>query len=131
LSEASTSQIHTELWKLYEDWFAAIPSHDSAFFDRTLSDDWHYTNVDAEVRGKREYLEYISPIDPRTPANRMVEMVVRPFAEIVIVHGVYEVAPEAAPPSGFGTRFTAVWIRRSGQWVALTHHATRMPGAHP
>lgn len=131
MSETSKDKIHNELWKLYENWFVAIPGHDSAFFERTLSDDWHYTNVDAEVRGKREYFEYISPIDPNSPTNRLVEMVVRPFGDIVVVHGLYEVPPELAPPNGIATRFTAVWIRRQDQWMALTHHATRVPQAGP
>jgi len=127
MSESSIDQIQTELSKLYDDWFAAIPGHDSAFFERTLSPDWHYTNVDAEVRGKREYFEYISPIAPGSPSNRMVEMTVRPFRDIVLVNGLYEVPPDLASPSGSATRFTAVWVRRDGKWVALTHHATRVP----
>ena len=127
MGEHSNEQIHADLSKLYEEWFAAIPGHDHAFFERVLSDDWHYTNILGEVRGKREYLSYIAPIASDVPPNRLVELVVRPFEPIVIVHGLYLVADEFAPPAGPSTRFTAVWIRVDGEWKALTHHATTVP----
>jgi hypothetical protein len=129
MGEHSNEQIHAELSKLYDEWFAAIPRQDHAFFERVLSDDWHYTNYFGEVRGKREYLTYIAPVAPDVPPNRLVELVVRPFEPIVIVHGLYVVSDEFAPPAGPETRFTAVWIRRDGELKALTHHATTVPRA--
>ncbi len=125
----STERIHAELWKLYGDWFAALPGQDNAFFERVLSDDWYYTNVLGEVRGKREYLTYIAPIGPEVPPNRLVELIVRPFEPIVLVHGLYVISDKAAPPGGSDTRFTAVWIRRGGEWKALAHHATSVSRA--
>lgn len=129
MSELSTEQIDAELRKLYEDWFLAIPRQDHSFFERVLSDDWHYTNYFGEVRGKREYLTYIAPVRADVPPNRLVELVVRPFMPIVIVHGLYMVSDEFAPPAGPDTRFTAVWERRDGKWKALAHHATTVPRA--
>ncbi len=129
MSKPSSEQIHAELTELYARWFAAIPGHDYAFFERVLSDDWHYTNYFGEVRGKREYLTYIAPVGPDVPPNRLVELVVRPFDPIVITHGLYSVADEFAPPAGPDTRFTAVWIHRDGEWKALAHHATTVPRA--
>ncbi|MDQ2944170.1 MAG: nuclear transport factor 2 family protein [Candidatus Dormibacteraeota bacterium] len=127
MSDLSTEQIEKELRQLYEDWFLAIPRRNPSFFERILSDDWYYTNYVGEVRGKREYLEYIAPIDPNVPPNRLVELVVRPFDQFVIVHGRYVVSDKYAPPGGPDTRFTAVWVRRGGEWKALTHHATTVP----
>ncbi|MFC7550793.1 nuclear transport factor 2 family protein [Plantactinospora sp. GCM10030261] len=119
--------VRAELEGLYRDWFAALPGNDAAFFERTLADDWHYTNVTGEVRGKREYLEYIAPLPADTPPNRLLELTVRRFDPVVIVHGRYAVPELLAPPGMPETRFTAVWIRRDGRWSALTHHATGVP----
>ena len=129
MSQLSTTQIHAELSVLYEQWFAAIPSQDHAFFERVLSDDWYYTTYLGAVMGKREYLPYIAPVGPHVPPNRLVELIVRPFEPIVVVHGLYVVSDEFAPPAGPDTRFTAVWVRRDGEWKALAHHATSVPRA--
>lgn len=124
MGEPSTEQMHAELWSLYEEWFAAIPDDDPSFFRRVLADDWHYTDYYGQVRGKDEYLDYIAPVTSDAPANRLVELVVRPFGSVVVVHGRYVVADEFAPAAGGDTRFTAVWKLRESAWTALAHHAT-------
>ena len=120
----STESIRRELLEQYEQWFSALGQDDLSFFERTLSDDWHYTDVRGRNRGKQEYLEYIAPLRSDVPVNRVVDLVVRPFGDVVLVHGDYEVGAEFAPPEGSTTRFTAVWPHQGGNWTALAHHAT-------
>ena len=119
----STESIRQELQEQYEKWFAALGEEDQTFFERTLSDDWHYTDVRGKNRGKQEYLEYIAPIRSDVPVNRVVDLVVRPFGSLVLVHGDYVVGEAFAPPEGSTTRFTALWQREDGEWRALAHHA--------
>lgn len=113
-----------DLLRLYEQWFTALGADDPSFFERTLSDDWHYTDVRGKNRGKQEYLSYIAPLRSDVPVNRVVDLVVREFGDLVLVHGDYEVGEEFAPPEGSTTRFTAVWRHQDGNWTALAHHAT-------
>ena len=120
----STESIRQELLDLYAQWFAALGEEDQSFFERTLSDDWHYTDVRGTNRGKQEYLEYTAPIRSDVPVNRIVDLVVRPFGSLVLVHGDYEVGEAYAPPEGSTTRFTALWQHEDGRWRALAHHAT-------
>ena len=120
----SPESIRQELQELYEEWFTALGREDPSFFERTLSDDWHYTDVRGRNRGKQEYLEYIAPLRSDVPVNRVVDLLVRPFGDLVLVHGDYEVGEEFAPPEGSTTRFTALWQRGDGTWRALAHHAT-------
>jgi ketosteroid isomerase-like protein len=120
----TAESLRQDLLRLYEQWFTALGQEDPSFFERTLSDDWHYTDVRGRNRGKQEYLEYIAPLRSDVPVNRIVEMVVRPFGELVLVHGDYVVGEAFAPPEGSTTRFTAVWRRENGTWRALAHHAT-------
>jgi len=117
-------ELRAELWDLYDQWFASIPGDDTSFFERYLADDWYYTNYYGEVRGKPEYLELIAPIGADAPRNRLMELIVRPYEPLVLVHGLYVVAPEYAPAAGTDTRFTAVWTRQDGELRALAHHAT-------
>jgi ketosteroid isomerase-like protein len=121
-----TEGIRSELEQLYAEWFAAIPRHDNVFFERTLSDDWVYTNIAGEVRGKAEYLEYVKPVPADAPPNELLALEIRPFGDIVLAHGEYAVTSAAAGARDLGsrTRFTAVWIRRGGAWQSLTHHGT-------
>lgn len=120
----STSEIREQLWQLYEEWFGALGSNDATFFEETLSEDWHYTDVRGKDRSKQDYIAYIAPIVADAPVNRMTSMVVRPFGSLALVHGSYEVVEVLAPPEGSTTRFTALWERRDGAWQALAHHAT-------
>jgi ketosteroid isomerase-like protein len=120
----SMDSIRQELQEQYETWFAALGEEDQTYFERTLSDDWHYTDVRGKNRGKQEYLEYIAPIRSDVPVNRVVDLVVRPFGSLVLVHGDYVVGDEYAPPEGSTTRFTALWQHENGGWRALAHHAT-------
>jgi ketosteroid isomerase-like protein len=113
-----------ELLGLYEQWFTALGLEDPSFFEQTLADDWHYTDVRGTNRGKQEYLEYVAPLRSDVPVNRVVDLRVRQFGDLVLVHGDYEVGEEFAPPEGSTTRFTAVWQHRDGGWKALAHHAT-------
>ena len=116
--------LRRDLLGLYEQWFTALGQDDPSFFERTLSDDWHYTDVRGTNRGKQEYLTYIAPLRSDVPVNRIVHLVVREFGDLVLVHGDYEVGEEFAPPEGSTTRFTAVWQHHDGDWKALAHHAT-------
>ena len=116
--------LRQDLLGLYEQWFTALGREDPSFFERTLSDDWHYTDVRGTNRGKQEYLTYIAPLRSDVPVNRVLDLVVREFGDVVVVHGDYEVGEEFAPPEGSTTRFTAVWQHRDGEWKALAHHAT-------
>ena len=126
MSTPVAPEIRAELEALYAEWFAAIPRHDNEFFGRVLADDWVYTNIAAEVRGKVEYLDYIKVVPEDAPTNELLAFEVRVFGDIVIAHGDYAVKSAAAGTRDLGsqTRFTAVWIRRDGAWQALTHHGT-------
>ena len=120
----SPESIRQELQELYGTWFTALGEEDQTFFEQTLSDDWHYTDVRGKNRGKQEYLDYIAPLRSDVPVNRITDLVVRPFGSVVLVHGDYEVGEAFAPPEGSTTRFTALWQREGGAWRALAHHAT-------
>jgi Domain of unknown function (DUF4440) len=126
MGDISTEQLHDELSRLYEEWFRGIPAHDTSFFERVLADDWYYVNVLGEVRGKRQYLDYIAPVPADAPPNRLVELTIRPHDAVVVVHGLYVIS--TASRDGSDTRFTAIWSRRDGQLVALAHHATTVAG---
>lgn len=129
MTASSDGAAHAELWSLYESWFALIAAENQSFFRRILSDDWHYTSFRGEVRGKTEYLDYIASIRAEGPVNELVDLVVRPFGRLTVVHGTYIVADGFAPPEGAVVKFTAVWERRGDGWFALAHHATIATGS--
>lgn len=124
MDAADVGQVRDELWRLYEEWFAAIGATDPSFFEATLSDDWVYVDHSGVVRGKDEYLEYIRPVLSDEPLNTLKELSVRLLHGVVIVHGRYLIEAEYAPPGGGDTRFTAIWMHRDGGWRAMAHHST-------
>jgi ketosteroid isomerase-like protein len=96
-------EIRAELEALYAEWFAAITRHDNEFFGGVLAEDWVYTNIAGEVRGKVEYLDYIKEVPEDAPPNELLAFEVRVFGDIAIAHGDYAVRSAAA-----GTRVSKV-----------------------
>ena len=122
----SVDHARTEITSLFEAWLASFGSSDESFFEDVLDDDWTYTDIFGDVRGKREYIEYLRDEVPPTLVGRLVEIHARMLGDVALVTGLYVV--EGALVDGTdissSSRFTAVWRRAGDGWQALAHQAT-------
>jgi uncharacterized protein (TIGR02246 family) len=120
----SEPSVRSEFVEVYRRWFEAIGTHDSSFFERHLAPDWVYVDVRGAVREKRSYIEYMVKTPP-TVRFEEVDVEVRRFGDVAVVHGTYFIDRSRA---GLGpsttTRFTSVWTYTDGRWQARTHHGT-------
>jgi hypothetical protein len=112
-----------ELEALYREWFGRVGPEPGDFFQRVLSDDWVYIDYLGVTRGKADYEPYIAGVAPGTAPKHPRDLHVRLFEAVAVVDGSYLIG-EADGGGGTWLRFTAVWIRRSGSWVALAHHTS-------
>jgi ketosteroid isomerase-like protein len=109
-----------ELARVELDWGRALQARDTAFFQRTLADEFIATGGPT-VLTKRQFLTELGGARPDSSGYRLQDTRVRIYHDVGIVTGlvVYD-SPAGQPPSL--SRYTEVWVRRDGRWQAVHGH---------
>jgi len=118
---ATASDLET-LLALNADYILAVQTSDVGRFEEILADDFLCTQSDGSLLNRDEFLRQTAV--PAGISNLEAHDVnVRLMGEIAIVHArTTFVTPDGRPRSG---RYTDVWARRGGRWLAVSAHVTR------
>src|SRR5262245_17493833 len=110
------------LQRLNGDYIDAVKNSDVAKFDQILAADFLCSLPDGTLIGRELFLEHSAkPYSIRNLEAHDVN--VRLMGDFAIVHArTTFTLPNGTP--GYG-RYTDVWARRTGQWVAVAAHVTR------
>jgi ketosteroid isomerase-like protein len=110
------------LLELNEDYIHSVQNSDVARFDEILADDFLCSLPDGRLIDRAAFL--IQTAIPVTISNLEAEDVnVRLMGDFAIVHArTTYTTPDGRQASG---RYTDVWARRNGQWLAVSAHVTR------
>jgi ketosteroid isomerase-like protein len=111
-----------QLAKLNEDYIHSVQHSDVKRFGEILADDFLCSNPDGSLIDRAQFLQQTAR--PVTISNLQAHDVnVRLMGDFAIIHArtTYTMADGRAA-SG---RYTDVWARRGGQWVAVSAHVTR------
>ena len=111
-----------ELAALNEDYIHSVQHSDVKRFGEILSDDFLCSNPDGSLIDRAQFLRQTAV--PVTIANLKAHDVnVRLMGDVAIIHArtTYTLADGRA---GAG-RYTDVWARRGGKWLAVSAHVTR------
>jgi ketosteroid isomerase-like protein len=110
------------LRQLNEDYVRAVQESDVRRFDEILGEDFLNTNPDGSLVDRPGFLAQIArPVSITGLAARDVH--IRIFGDTAIIHArtTYRKADGTA---GSG-RYTDIWARRQGRWLAVAAHVTR------
>jgi ketosteroid isomerase-like protein len=110
------------LLKLNADYIRSVQTSDVGRFDQILADDFVCTNPDGSLVDRANFLmQTARPVAISGLAAHDVN--VRIIGDCAIIHArtTYRMADGRA---GAG-RYTDVWARRSGRWLAVAAHVTR------
>jgi ketosteroid isomerase-like protein len=110
------------LEQLNRDYVASVQHSDVRRFEEILADDFYCSNPDGSLVDRRAFLEQtarpvtVSGLEPR-------DVKIRLFGDMAIIHArtTYKTADGTAK-SG---RYTDVWTRQNGRWLAVSAHVTR------
>jgi ketosteroid isomerase-like protein len=118
---ASTSDLDT-LTELNRDYIHSVQHSDVRRFEEILADDFLCSHPDGSLVDRTRFLEQTAR--PVTISNLQVHDVnVRLMGDFAIIHArtTYDL-PDGRQGSG---RYTDVWARRQGRWLAVSAHVTR------
>src|SRR5688572_22946216 len=121
-NQVSTAYDIDALTQLNADYITAVQKGDVKRFNEILSDDFLCSMADGTLVDRRRFLELTAqPVTIRNLAAHDVN--IRLMGDMAIIHAAtsYTTA-DGKPSSG---RYTDVWARRGGRWVAVSAHVTR------
>jgi ketosteroid isomerase-like protein len=121
LTATAKSDLET-LLALNADYIRSVQTSDVTRFDQILADDFVCTNPDGSFIDRASFLKQTArPVAiSDLAAHDIVVRVIRDCA-VINARTTYRLADGRA---GAG-RYTDVWARRNGQWLAIAAHVTR------
>ena len=108
---------------LNADYVRAVLTSDAARFREILADDFRNTNPDGTILDREGFLAQVA-----RPSNlksaRADDVEIRILGNTAIIHArtVYETS-DGRPGTG---RYTDIWQKRDGRWLAVAAHVTRL-----
>jgi ketosteroid isomerase-like protein len=118
---AARSDVAT-LEQLNRDYITSVQTSDVRRFDEILAEDFLCSNPDGSLVDRKAFLA--QTVRPVTISNlQALDVLVRIIGDVAIIHArtTYTLADGRA---GSG-RYTDVWARRGGRWLAVSAHVTR------
>jgi ketosteroid isomerase-like protein len=118
---ASTSDLDT-LLELNRDYIRSVQTSDVQRFGEILADDFLCSNPDGALVDRQRFLEQTAlPVKISNLTAHDVN--VRLMGDFAIIHArTTYMGPDGRPGAG---RYTDVWARRHGHWLAVSAHVTR------
>ena len=121
-TETAAASDVTTILNLNREYIEAVKHSDVRWFERTLTDDFRCSLPDGSVIDRARFLERSArPLDISNLEVHDVE--VRVLGDAAIVHARTTFAT-ADGRSGSG-RYTDVWCRQHGRWLAAAAHVSR------
>lgn len=113
---------HERLLKLNKDYIDAVQHSNVSRFEEILAPDFRCSNPDGTLLDRREFLEQTK--QPVSITELKAEDVsIRMFGDCAIIHAC-TIYRDAAGIRKQG-RYTDVWIKMDGSWLAVSAHVTR------
>ena len=110
------------LVELNRDYIASVQSSDVCRFDELLADDFLCSTPDGTLLDRQSFLHHTAKLV--TIANLEArDVLVRIIGDVALIHArtTYTLL-DGCEGSG---RYTDVWARRNGEWLAVSAHVTR------
>ena len=117
----SNTDIDT-LHQLNQDYIRSVQTSDVRRFDEILGEDFLCSNPDGSLVDRAEFLAQTArPVSISNLEARDVR--VRIIGDVAIIHAR---TPYTLPDGRAGSgRYTDVWARQRGRWLAVSAHVTR------
>ena len=123
---ASSEDVITELTQFEHRLAAAYKKGECAAWGAMLAPDWSVIHITGEVVTKDRALETCPTSSATIETMAIDQITVRQFGDAAVVTGRTRIATKAPNVVQITLRFTDVFSRRSGRWLVVASHATRL-----
>ena len=121
-STASAPSDHAALIALNRDYIRSVRQSDVNRFDELLADDFLCSNPDGSLVDRKQFLEQTARLLSITGLEAL-DVQVRLLGDVAIIHA--RTSYRTTTGEQRHGRYTDVWARRNGQWLAVSAHVTR------
>jgi ketosteroid isomerase-like protein len=119
----ATQSDHDLLEQLNRDYIDSVQNSDVKRFEEILADDFLCSNPDGSLVDRAAFLGQTAK--PVTISNLKAEdVVIRILDDVALIHA--RTTYTKPDGSAGGGRYTDVWARRDGRWLAVSAHVTRL-----
>ena len=120
---ADTQSDHDILFALNIDYINSVQRSDVKRFDEILSDEFYCSNPDGSLVDRAAFLKQTAK--PLAITNLKAEdVLIRIMDDFAIIHA--RTAFTWPDGSAGGGRYTDVWAKQRGRWLAVSAHVTRL-----
>jgi ketosteroid isomerase-like protein len=110
------------LTALNRDYISSVQRSDVRRFDEILADDFLCSNPDGSLVDRKQFLEQTArPVS--ITGLEALDVQVRLLGDVAIIHA--RTSYTTASGEQRHGRYTDVWARRNGEWIAVSAHVTR------
>jgi len=92
-----------------------------------LAPEWSVIHITANIITKAQAVAMCHDPQFKLAASNIDELSIRAYGDTAIATGRTTATTAGVPAQTVRLRFTDVFIRRNGKWLAVTSHATRIP----
>jgi ketosteroid isomerase-like protein len=101
---------------------------DCAAWGALLAPEWTVTHISSAVITKAEALQTCAAAKGTIAEMDISDIRARVYGDTAVVSGRTRVSTSGASPITVSLRFTDVFVRQGGRWLAVSSHATRIGG---
>jgi ketosteroid isomerase-like protein len=111
-----------ELRRLNEEYIQSVQEGDVQRFEQILAEDFLCSNPDGSLVDKRQFLEQTARLVTIRGLTAQ-DVLIRFLGDVAIIHA--RTSYTTAEGERRYGRYTDVWARRDGRWLAVSAHVTR------
>jgi ketosteroid isomerase-like protein len=120
--ESAAAEDRAHLIRLNATYIACVRSRNTGEFDRILAEDFLCSQPDGSLVDKRTFLDQVARSSPLRELS-IDDVRVRILGDVALIHAATAYA--LAGGERRHGRYTDVWARRNGRWLAVSAHVTR------
>jgi len=115
------------LIELERKWDAAFHTHDAAFIETVLADEFIATYGDGSRGDKAKELAIARTFDEQVDSSRLDDFIIKIYRDTAVVWFTqYLVGPVKGKPTEVQYQYIDVWVVRAGRWQAVASQSTRV-----
>ena len=127
VSQQDTDAVTRELAQIERQLAATWKRGDCDGWAALLAPEWSVIHITGEVITRAQAIETCKSGAARLDSLESDDLSVRVYRDAAVVTGRTIASTGGASPATVRLRFTDVFIRRSGKWLVVASHATRLP----